>query len=146
MNEEITMSNDSRRYVQELEDRVSELEDLVSTLKSKLIMTQGKKHSKKELREMYQWDEQDVLFSDMVIAFSKEFLFPRYKFLGKNWMENSFKRNSFSAMVRRNLVVPSGITFDDAWHRIITPTIVKKYTDMRCNINNECRNAFMGEY
>lgn len=137
-------STNNNKYVETLERKVEELEDLVQELKSKLILLQGKKHSKKELRELYEWNEEEVLFSDTVITFCKEFLFPRYKFLGKNWMNISTKPTSFSAMVRRNLKLARGMTFDDAWHRIIAPTITKKYTDMRCNINNACRIAFMG--
>lgn len=136
----------SNEYIRELESKVEGLENEVRNLKSKLILLQGKKHSKKELREMYEWNEQDVLFSDTVMTFCKEFLFPRYKFLGKNWTEkNDTSPTSFSELIRRNLPTPRGMNFGDAWNRIIAPTIAKKYTDLRCNINNECRSAFLGK-
>jgi hypothetical protein len=133
-------------YIKHLEHKVEELEDMVKGLKYKLAIAGGRKHSKKELQQSYEWNENDVSFSDVVISFCKEFLFPRYKFLGKRWTElNQQRDDSFLSMVMRNLVIPRGMEYDDAWHRIITPMIAKKYADMRCNINNECRTAFMGK-
>ena len=132
-------------YIKHLEHKVEELEDMVKGLKYKLAIAGWRTHSKKELRQSYEWNEDDISFSDVVISFCKEFLFPRYKFLGKRWTELNPQRDSFSSMVMRNLVIPRGMEYDDAWHRIITPMIAKKYADMRCNINNECRTAFMGK-
>ena len=144
----ITIQNrmSTKNIIAELERKIDELEEEVIELKSKLSMQQGRKHSKKELRELYEWNEQDVLFSDTVMNFTKEYLFPRFKFLAKGWTTNNkTMKKCFSDMVRRHLKVPRGMTFDSAWDRIITPTIAKKYTDIRCNINNDVRNAFVGE-
>ncbi len=137
----------TNNIIAQLERKIEELEEEVIELKSKLLMQQGRKHSKKELRELYKWNEQDVLFSNTVMNFTKEYLFPRYKFLGKGWTTNNkTMKKSFSNMVRRHLEVPRGMKFDSAWDRIITPTIAKKYTDILCNINNDVRNAFVGEF
>lgn len=141
------LNKSNENYIAELEEKVEALENEVRNMQSKLVLLQSKKHSKKELREMYGWNEQDVMFSDTVMTFCKEFLFPRYKFLGRNWTEKiDTSPTSFSELVRRNLPLPRGLQWGDAWHRIITPTIAKKYTDMRCNINNDCRNAFLGKF
>ena len=64
------------------DDYVAKLE--VKELKFKLAMVKYRKQGKKELCELCEWNEQDLLFSNMVLTFCKEFLFPRYKFLGKN--------------------------------------------------------------
>jgi len=150
----ITMSNSERQgrtpedhsYICELENLVERLEDEVQDLRAQLAMSQGKKHSKKELRELYGWNDQDILFSNTVMTFCKEFLFPRIKFLGKGWSENNpSNKKSFSEVVRRHLPMQRGMTFDGTWNRIIAPTIAKKYTDIRCNINGDCRTAFVGK-
>jgi hypothetical protein len=134
------------KYIKHLEHKVEELEDMVKGLKYKLAIAGETKHSKKELGQSYEWNEDDVSFSDVVISFYKEFLFPHYKFLGKRWTElNQQRGDSFSSMVMHNLVIPREMEYDDAWHRIITPMIAKKYADMRCNINNECQTVFMGK-
>jgi len=132
-------------YIDHLEDKVVALENEVRNLQSKIVLLQGKKHSKKELKDLYEWNDQDVHLSDTVMTYCKGFLFPRYKFLGNNWTEIDDKPKSFSQLVRRSLSLPRGMEFGDVWHRVITPTIAKKYADLRCNINNECRSSFLGE-
>ena len=67
-------------YVAKLEEKIEELEEQVKELKSKLAA--------KRSYLSYEWNKQDVLFLDMATSFCKEFLFPRYKLLGKNWSEN----------------------------------------------------------
>jgi len=62
-----------------------------------------KKHSKKSLSAAYEWSQEEVLFADTVMAFCKEYLFPRYKFLDDKWTENNSREDarSFSALVSR---------------------------------------------
>ena len=133
-------------YIVKLEHYIEQLEDDIKDLQAQLAMSQGKKHNKKELRELYGWNDGDILFSNTVMTFCKEFLFPRIKFLGKGWSENNpSNKKSFSEVVRRHLPMQRGMTFDGTWNRIIAPTIAKKYTDIRCNINNDCRTAFVGK-
>ena len=80
------------------------------------------------------------------MTFCKEFLFPRIKFLGKGWTTNDPSNpRSFLEVVKRHLPMQRGMTFDKTWNRIIAPTIAKKYTEIRCNLNNDCRTAFVGK-
>ena len=37
-------------------------------------------------------------------------------------------------------------TFGDEWQHIIVDAIIRKYTDMRCNVNNNIRKMFKGKY
>ena len=123
------------------------MEEWIRELETRLTNAQGKKYSKKELREQYHWDNTDCFFSDTIMAFVKEYLFPRFKFLGSNWTEENWQnRNSVSSLVWRKVKIPKKYMPGDAWHRIITPTITKKYADMRCSINNDVRMAYMGEF
>lgn len=126
---------------------MEELEERNRELETKLTNAKGKKYSKRELRQQYHWDDTDCYFSDTIMAFVKEYLFPRFKFLGKGWAEEDWdNKHSLSSLVRRKVKIPKKYKLVDAWNRIITPTIAKKYADMRCNINNDIRVVFMGKY
>ena len=123
------------------------MEERIRELETKLTNAQGKKYIKKELREQYHWDNMDCFFLDTIMAFVKEYLFLRFKFLGSNWMEENWQnRNSLSSLVKRKVKIPRNYTLGDAWNRIITPTIAKKYADMRCSINNDVCVAYIGEF
>jgi hypothetical protein len=52
--------------------QLHELRNKVRQLKS----DNGGGSSKDELRRTYQWTEADLMFSDQVITFAKEYLFP----------------------------------------------------------------------
>ena len=81
------------------------------------------------------------------MEFAQQYLFPRFKFLDQGWMEHDpGKKKSFSAFVQRKLKIRPMTQFADEWDNIIAPAIVKKYTDMRCNVNNAVRRTFIGEY
>ena len=137
-------SSDGANYVTLLENKLHELRNEVRRLKSD---NRGKKSSKDELRRTYRWTEADLMFSDQVITFAKEYLFPRFKFLNKGWIQfEPRKEKSFSYFVKRHLPIRPDKNFANEWEQIIAPTIVKKYTDMRCNLNNEVRLTFLSKY
>ena len=137
-------SSDGANYVTLLENKLHELRNEVRRLKSD---NRGKKSSKDELRRTYRWTEADLMFSDQVITFAKEYLFPRFKFLNKGWIQfEPRKEKSFSYFVKRHLPIRPDKNFANEWEQIIAPTIVKKYTDMRCNLNNEVRLTFLRKY
>ena len=137
-------SSDGVNYVTLLENKLHELRNEVRRLKSD---NRGKKSSKDELRRTYRWTEADLMFSDQVITFAKEYLFPRFKFLNKGWIQfEPRKEKSFSYFVKRHLPIRPDKNFANEWEQIIAPTIVKKYTDMRCNLNNEVRLTFLRKY
>ena len=126
---------------------MEELTAEIKELKARLNLQKGAKHSKKSLSAAYEWSQEEVLFADTVMAFCKEYLFPRYKFLDDKWTENNSREDarSFSALVSRHLPLERGMRFDDVWPRIIAPCIAKKYADMRCNLNNDCHKSFIGK-
>jgi hypothetical protein len=92
---------------------------------------------------LHEWNESNVILSGTVTVFCKEYLFPRYKFLDDNWIENG---GEFFNHVKQKLRLPDSVNFDRKWGQVIAPMIAKKYyADMRCNINNACRDAFIGK-
>ncbi len=136
-------NDSSTQYIQDLEQRNDDLKSMVRELKAKLVTSMGKKHNVRELRELYDWDERDLAFSETVLlSFTKEYLFPQFKFLGKDWTEYDTNSGSFCNMVGRKLVIPRGLQWRDVWNHVAapTPTIAKKYFD------NLIRAEYMGNY
>jgi len=131
--------------LQSSEEKVLVLEQTVKDLRSDLSKLVVKAHTKKELREKYAWEGEESTYADMVIKFCKEWLFPRFQFLTKDWMEYSESRKSLSTLVLRYCPIPVEFDWKDLWDRVYAPTIAKKYADMRCNINNEVCKAFGGK-
>lgn len=128
-----------------LMERCATNEKMVRDLKLEMNKLLVRAHNKKDLRKKFNWNGVDTTYSDGVIKFCKEWLFPRYKFLHDDWMIYSEDRKSLSSLVLKHCAVPDGADREDAWNRIVAPTIAKKYADMRCNINNEVRKAFQGK-
>ena len=80
------------------------------------------------------------------MQFCSEYLFPRFKFLKKGDVVDNDERRGFAAFVKRHLTLPDDMVFDEKWEGLIAPTIVKKYTDMRCNVNARVTSVFLGKY
>jgi len=136
-------------YIKRLEDELVNLDEENTALRKEVreLRRNGRRSSKADLRKNYSLTEDDVLFSDQVMEFAQQYLFPRFKFLDQGWMEHHpGKKKSFSAFVERKLKIRPDTQFADEWDNIIAPAIVKKYTDMRCNVNNAVRRTFIGEY
>jgi hypothetical protein len=129
-------------YIARLETELEELRAEVTLLRAN--REHGNRKSKAQLRKEYCLSEDDVLFSDDVMSFTAEYLFPRFKFLKKGWTKHDpTKQKGFSMLVKRHMPIRKGTTFADEWDRIIAPAIAKKYTDMRCNMNNLIRRTFV---
>ena len=124
--------NDDGNYVHYLETKMNKLVDEVG----------GERGNLRKLRITYKWTEDNIDISKQVIKFCSEYLIPRYKFLEKGWIvHNPDKENRFSMFVKRHLPLPDDVVFEEKWDILIAPSIVKKYTDMRCNINAFVRDT-----
>jgi hypothetical protein len=131
-------------YISRLE---SELEELKNEVRVLLNSRRGNRTSKAELRKEYGLNEDDVLFSDDAMTFAAQYLFPRFKFLNKGWTTHDpTKKKGLSMLVKRHLPIRKGKTFAEEWNKIIAPAIAKKYTDMRCNVNNKIRSSFLRKW
>ena len=42
--------------------------------------------------------------------------------------------------------MPDNVVFEEKWDILIAPSIVKKYTDMRCNVNSVVRDTYLSKY
>ncbi len=99
---------------------------------------------KQKMREDYQWDGDDAILVEKMSDWVKHYLFPRYKFLKKEWMDYSEKDNSLSSFVKKKNAasIPMSLDYSDLWDRVICPTIVNKYITIRCNLVNDIRATY----
>ena len=87
------------------------------------------------------------MLSENVANYCRTFLFPRYKFLKYKWdVFDPDRRNSLSNFVKKGNKIPERADYRDIWERVICPSICLKYTNLRCNINNDVRTAYKSEY
>jgi hypothetical protein len=43
----------------------------------------------------------------------------------------------------RHLMIPEGADKRDIWERVIVPSIMRKYQNMKCNLNNDIKSIYM---
>jgi hypothetical protein len=102
---------------------------------------------KQKLREDYQWDGDDAILAYKVSDWVKTYLFPRYKFLKKGWMNYLEKDDSLlSFFLKKNAAsIPMSLDYSDLWDRVICPTIANKYITIRCNLANDIQATYKGK-
>jgi hypothetical protein len=44
------------------------------------------------------------------------------------------------------VAIPERADYEGLWERVVVPTIQLKYINMKCNLNNEIKEAYMSEY
>jgi hypothetical protein len=91
-------------HINQLHEMCKETERMIKKLKVelKLLKSPGRK-TKQKIRSDYQWEGEDANLADKVSDWVKTYLFPRYKFLKRGWMEFSNKLDSLSAFVERKM-------------------------------------------
>ena len=120
------------------------LTDEVRQLKAKTA-ERGRKTNMKDMQATYQWNEDEYLLSIKVMTFCNEFLFPRHKFIAdETWLVYSEEKN-FCRYVMENMQIAGKNCGASEWDRVITRSIIKKYTDMRCNLNMAVKKTYIGE-
>ena len=132
----------------ELLDMLREKERIIKKLQAEVHSLRNKSRpNKKDLRESFRWSGEEINFSDGVNTFVREFLFPRYKFLGGGWQNyERDKRNSLSSMCLRRLSLPEGSDMKDIWERVIVPTIQMKYVNIKGNMNNDIKKIYISMF
>jgi hypothetical protein len=76
------------RKIGMLNQRCVEYKRIVKRLKMDLRLSKSHARQKKhQIRIDYNWDGKETNFTDLVLSFAKEYLFPCYKFLKDRWME-----------------------------------------------------------
>jgi hypothetical protein len=94
-------------------------------------------------RDKTEWTGEEMNFAKDINDFCKEKLYPKEKFLRKNWqlyLPND--RNSLCWVVMKNLSIPERSDPMDIWKRVIVPTIRDKYLSMRCNMTTKIKGIY----
>jgi hypothetical protein len=96
-----------------LRQRCVEYKRIVKRLKMELRLS--KSHARQTKRQMidYNWDGEEASFTDLVLSFVKEYLFPRYKFLKDGWMEYDNGPESLLTFVQGKVKIPEGAEYKD---------------------------------
>ncbi len=78
-----------------------------------------------------------------VNQFCKNFLFPRYKFLKVGWQGVLPERlKSLYSLCMQKKKIPEGADKRDIWERVVVPSIRMKYSNMKCNLNNNIKSIY----
>ena len=132
---------------------IARLENDVSGLRSEVVVLKvkgGWRKTKKERIKDKNMSAEELHLSDAVLTLCQEYLFPRVKFLPDGWeVYDPTNTSNFAAiMVKRKLQgkLRGGMRFAEQRPHIITDEIMWKYSEMRCNVNNHIRKAFLGKF
>ena len=140
----------SRNPHQNKDEYIAQMEKELSKLRGEVAVARargGGKKTKANIIKTTCMNQKDVMLTERIWTFCKEYLFPRIKFLPKDWkVYDRSNRTNFAALMEMHIKIDEGDIFEDEWYRIIIDAIIKKYTDMRCNVNNHIRDTFKGEY
>ena len=146
----------TEKRIRDLEDEVDELEREKKRLRVEIkqCKTKYRRSSKEDMRNNNEWSNDDALLAGKIDIFTRDVLFPRYKFLNLGWQNyNPNNDKSLSYFVGRKLsetyrhmrIVTLGSDFEDLWNRIYVPVIKTKYKHLRTNIGNDVRDVYMSE-
>jgi hypothetical protein len=84
-------------------------ERIINRLKMDLRLPKSHvRKTKRQIRIGYNRDGKEANFSDSVLSFVKEYLFPHFKFLKVGWMEYDKGQESFLTFVQGMVKIPEG--------------------------------------
>ncbi len=140
----------------DLEDDIKELEAVNKRLKEELknLKKRVSRSSKGDIRNSNGWMGNEAILADKVTKFTRDYMFPCYKFLKEGWQDykltNEKSLSYFVGMkmadTYRSTRIPTiGREFEDQWERVHVPVIGLKYQNMRCNLGNNIRAQYFGE-
>jgi len=131
----ISENRNKDQLIATLTRKIKELERTVQDLSS---VTRTENRGKKG------WTGEEMNFVKDINDFCKEKLYPKEKFLRKNWqlyLPND--RTSLCWVVMKNLSIPERSEPMDMWNRVIVPSIREKYLSMRCNLTTKIKGIYM---
>jgi hypothetical protein len=138
-------SRTGKHSVKDLLEKIREKEEMIMSLNLKLSNSKiNSRMNKTKVREELKWTGEETNFAETVNHFCRFYLFPRFKFLKNGWTEiMPDKNNSFYSLCMRHLKIPEGADKKDIWERVIVPSVMRKYLNMKCNLNNDIKSVYM---
>jgi hypothetical protein len=129
------------KIVKEQRKQIKYLQIKLATAKT------AQKQTKKQVQIEQDWTGEETNSANGITTFCKMFLFPRYKFLKEGWHEYDPNRSdSLLSLVKRKVAIPERANSKHLWERVVVPTIQLKNINMKSNLNNEIKKAYMSEY
>ena len=124
------------------DDEITELKKKIKTLESTIHYMQNT--SRTTSRDKTGWSGEDLMFVKEINDFCRDKIYPKEKFLRKNWQEYlPNDRRSLYSVCMKHLSIPDGSDKREIWNRVIVPSIRDKYQSMRCNMNNKMKAIYM---
>jgi hypothetical protein len=69
------------------------------------------RQTKRQIRNNYDWDNEEANFADSVSSFAKEYLFQCFNFLKDRWMDYDKGQDSFSTFVQGKVQILEGADY-----------------------------------
>jgi hypothetical protein len=146
----------AKKRVRDLEDDVKELEVVNKRLNEELKNSKKRVScsSKGDIRNSNGWTGNKAKLANKVTEFSRDYMFPRYKFLKVGWQDyDPMNKKSLLYFVGRKMAdtyrsmrIPTiGREFKDQWERVYVPVIGLNYQNTRCNLGNNIQAQYFGE-
>ena len=122
---------------------ITKLKRTIKTLESKIKDMQRTSMGTPS-RDKTGWKGEEFVFVKEVNDFCRDRLYPKEKFLRKNWKEYlPDDTRSLYSVSMKHLSIPEGSDKRDIWERVIVPSIRDKYQSMRCNMNNKIKSIYL---
>jgi len=116
-----------------LKRKINALESTIKKMQSTSMVTG---------RDKAGWTGEELIFVKDINDFCRENLYPKEKFLRKNWQEYlPNDRRSLYSVCMKHLSIPEGSNPKEIWGRVIVPSIRDKYQSMKCNMNNKIKSV-----
>ncbi len=146
----------AEKRVRDLEYDLRQLEADNKRLKVELKFEKEKyrRLSKEDIRTCNEWTFDKANLANKINDFSRDVMFPRYKFLKEGWQDykpsnekslSYFEGQKMADTYQNMRILTSGRKFEDQWERVYVPVIKKKYQSMRNNIGNNIRETYFYE-
>jgi hypothetical protein len=110
------------KRIQDLEDDVKELEAVNKKLKEELknYKKRVRRSSKGDIKDSNGWTGNEAILANKVTKFSRDYMFPCYKFLKEGWQDyDPTNKKSLSYFVRRKMA--------DKYRSMRIPTIGREF-------------------
>ena len=118
-----------------LKRKINALESTIKKMQSTSMVTG---------RDKAGWTGDELIFVKDINDFCRERLYPKEKFLRKNWVEYlPNDRRSLYSVCMKHLSIPEGSNPKEIWVRVIVPSIRDKYQSMKCNMNNKIKSIYL---
>ncbi len=134
-----------KHSIKELLKKIEEKDKEIRSLKLELSKSKvTSRMNKRKVGEELKWTGEMTNLAEMANHFCWNFLLPKFKFLKDGWKKVLLeKKNNLYLLCMRHLMILEGADERYIWERVIVPSIMRKYQNMKCNLNNNIKSIYM---